>query len=355
MRTPIQAQIDIAAAVHNCEILRQAAGTRKLFAVIKADAYGHGMVTLATGIAAAVDGLCVYQLQDAIRLREEKIELPLLVLGGFRTTEELAELAAAKLWAVVHEPRQIDLLEAAPHKLPRVFVKAQTGMHRLGLPIADVPIAVERLRHCGCELSLMHHFANADVPQGMAEQQAAMQELVTQTGLPYTASNSAATLLADDPSEEFVRCGISVYGCTPAAGTAHSAAHLELRPVMSLMSEVISLQQVAKGCGVGYGSRWRAPQDMQVAVVACGYADGYPRLAPDGTPVVIAGQRLELVGRVSMEMLTVAVTGTPIELGAPVELWGAQVSVDEVADAAGTIAYELLAGMPAKVERRVAG
>lgn len=347
MYAPIQAIIDTQAAIHNCTRLHQAAGQRKVFVVIKADAYGHGMQALANALQNYVDGFCVYQLPDAITLRTNGIKLPIQVLGGFTSSEELAKLETFQLWAVAHAPYQVELLTQAQQLPERVFLKVQTGMHRLGLPPAQVPQAIANLPQAN--LALMHHYADADIADGTKQQEQVMAALVAQTQLPFTASNSAATLLGKDNGEEFVRCGIALYGSTPAA--SHTAAQLDLQPVMTLQSKVIAIQKVNQGETVGYGSRWRAEKDTKVAVVACGYADGYPRTAPDGTPVVINKKVYTLVGRVSMEMLTVAIGQDPVAIGDPVELWGKQISVDTIAAKVGTIGYELLAGMPAKVPR----
>lgn len=352
MRFPVQASIDSAALRHNCGVLRKAAGKRGLFAVIKAKAYGHGLLGVAATIAGQVDGLCVYDLTDAVSLRQAGHQLPVLVLGGFRNEDELTLLVKHGLWAVLHQHEQVAMLEAAAQLPVRVFVKAQTGMHRLGLALESVPEVIRRLKVAGCaNLALMHHFADAGKPANATVQQHALQQLLMGCNLPFSASNSAATLLLPDAGEEFVRCGIAVYGGSPLEGKP--AASWGLRPVMTLSSEVIACQHVAASSAVGYGLRWRAQQDSVLAVVACGYAHGYPRRVPDGAPVWIGGKGMSLAGRVSMEMLTVDTRGEKVRLGDSVELWGANVPVDAIAGLSGTIGYELLAGLPDQVPRLI--
>ena len=352
MQSPIHAKINERAAVHNCMTLRKHAKSRKLFPVVKADAYGHGLTNIVNAVKKVVDGFCVFQYTDALIIREQKIDLPIFVLGGFRNKEELSAITSCNAWALIHQPEQLSILTQAQQLPPRVFIKAQTGMHRLGIDPQVVVSIVDQVKQLGVDTALMHHFADSDVEGGTNKQAKVMQDLVQTCQLPFTASNSAATLLDSnaDMSEEFVRCGIAVYGCSPATDT-HSAKDLGLKPVMHLESEVISIQKLKKGQTVGYGSRWRAKKDTNIAVVACGYADGYPRVAPDNTLVAIGDKSFPIAGRVSMEMLTVDIGSHPIKLGSTVQLWGDVISCDDVASQANTISYELLAGMPIKVPR----
>ena len=349
MRSAIKAIINTEACVKNCSHLAKIAGERKFFPVVKADAYGHGLERISAAIASTVDGFCVFETATALTLRELGVEQPIVVLGGLGDKEEADAAKKMRLWPVLGSPRHVELA-SEPRRFERIIVKVQTGMHRLGLEPAAVNATVERLRSQGCSnLMLMQHFADADLEDGTKMQRKVMGRLTEKLQLPFSESNSAATLLADPCGEEFVRCGIGIYGSTPDTRPAKQHG---LEPVMRLESEVIAVQQLAKGETVGYGSRWVADSPTTVAVVACGYADGYPRHAPDGTPVAINGQILKLAGRVSMEMLTVEVPDGRVAIGDRAQMWGDLVPVDTVARLAGTVGYELLAGLPAKVRRQ---
>lgn len=349
----VSAAIDLGACADNCARLRKAAGRRKLFAVVKANAYGHGMERVAGAIAGSVDGYCVFNINDGTRMGALKLGKPVLLLGGVQSDGEAEAAADLGLWVAVGSARSLGNATAHAGRLQRVLVKVQTGMHRLGLPASEVAGAVESLRKAGCkDVALMTHYSDADVEGGTASQDRAMDELVRSSGLPYSKSNSAATLSLPESGEEFVRCGIAVYGCTPFAHDSKSAESLGLRPAMALASSVIAVQDVKKGGTVGYGSRWRAESDTKVAVVACGYAHGYPRSAPDGTPVWISGRERPLAGRVSMEMLTVECPEGDVAVGDAAQLWGDRIPADLVANLSGTIGYELVAGLPEAVPRR---
>lgn len=348
----VSASVDLGACVDNCARLRKAAGRRKLFAVVKANAYGHGMEQVAGAIAGSVDGYCVFNINDGARMGALKPGKPVLLLGGVQSGEEAGVAAELGLWVAAGSGRSLEVATAHAGSLSRVFVKVQTGMHRLGLPASEIAGAVESLRKAGCkDVALMTHYSDADVNGGTDAQDRIMDDVVQSTGLPFSMSNSAATLSLPESGEEFVRCGIAVYGCTPFSHDSKSAESLGLRPAMSLTSSVIAVQEVRKGEAVGYGSRWRAERDTAVAVVACGYAHGYPRSAPDGTPVWVNGRERPLAGRVSMEMLTVECPEGDVAVGDEAQLWGDRVPADLVANMAGTIGYELLAGLPDAVPR----
>ena len=352
MKYLVRALVNISACQANCRRLRKAAGRRKLFAVVKADGYGHGMVPVSKAIADEVDGLCVFTVADGEVLRHHGIKLPVLIMGGFDLPEHLDSLVANELWVAIYNRDQLDMLRATKAALPRVFVKVQTGMHRLGFDPTEVAGVLAELAKCEVkQVGLMHHFATAEQADGTRAQSQVMADLVASSGLSFTASNTAATLFASDQGEEFVRCGIGIYGCTPSSHKEHTARELGLYPVMQLVSEVLATQTVPAGSGVGYGLRWVATRDTTIAVVAGGYAHGYPRRASDGTPVWVAGHELELVGQVAMEMQTVELTNGNVAKGTAVELWGEHIPVDLVAQRAGTIAYELLASLPSSVVR----
>lgn len=355
MRSPAAVTVDAAACAANCRALKKLAGGRGLFAVVKADGYGHGMAAVVAAAASEVDGLCVFELPDGERLRRLGWDGPVLALGGCGSAAELRLAKDHGLWLAIGGEDQLARLLELNSGLPRIFVKVQTGMHRLGFPPAAVDGVLARLQRAGAKsLALMHHYANSDRPDGVAAPAAVMAELRARHGLPYTASNSGATLLHPAGPEEFVRCGIAVYGGTPGDWRTQPAAGFGLRPAMALRSRVIAVQDVAAGAAVGYGSAWTAARPTRIAVIACGYADGYPRAAAAGTPVRIGDAAYPLAGRVSMEMLTVEIGAAAVGPGDEAELWGPRVAADEVAQRAGTISYELFAGLSHKQARRAA-
>jgi alanine racemase len=355
MPRPIQATIDLAALRHNLARAREHAAGRFVWAVAKANAYGHGIERAVAAFADA-DGLAVLDLDEARRAREAGWRKPVLLLEGFFEAADLALVERLRLATVVHHSAQIGLLSACKSRgdAPiEVYVKLQTGMNRLGFG-ADARAAVDRLNALAHVkvAALMTHFANADRiddgPVSVAEQRARLAELASWWTGPICLANSAALLLRPEVKGDAVRPGIVLYGASPQAGV--SAAALGLRPAMWLRSRLISVQALAAGDAVGYGSRWTARRPTRLGVVACGYADGYPRCAPDGTPVIVAGRRVPLAGRVSMDMLTVDLTDLPsVDVDAPVELWGPQLPIDEVAERAGTIGYELMCALARRV------
>lgn len=351
MSRPILATIRRQSLVHNLGRVRAAAPAARTWAVIKANAYGHGLLLAAEALAAA-DGFAILNMEDALRLREAGHHHPILLLEGVFHPAEYAECARLGLIPVIHNERQVQWLEAAQPATPlAVYLKLNTGMNRLGLPPAAVAPVLTRLRALPCvaDITWMTHFARADEPGGEAGQWDLFRDIAAAApALPVCTANSAAILSAPATHGDWVRPGIMLYGSSPFAD--RSARQLGLSPVMQLTSELLAVQQINAGDAVGYGARFVAPQSMRIGVVACGYADGYPRHAPDGTPIVVGGVRTRVVGRVSMDMLTVDLTPVPgADVGTPVELWGDHVSVDEVAAAAGTIGYELLAALAPRV------
>lgn len=353
MSRPILATISRSAFAHNLQQVRQAAPGARLWAVIKADAYGHGLLTAAAALATA-DGFAILTLDDALRLRAAGWQKPVLLLEGVFAPEDYEVCAAHDLTPVIHDERQLQWLEGS--RLTRalaIYVKINTGMNRLGLAPEVLTSSLQRLRQLTqvAELTLMTHFALADVDGGTAAQLAVFQRLSLGSGLPACLANSAAILSARATHADWVRPGIMLYGGSPFAD--RTASELGLQAVMTLSSELIAVQSVRAGDTVGYGGRFVADRPMRIGVVACGYADGYPRHAPDGTPILVHGCRTRLIGRVSMDMLTVDLEHVPqATAGSPVELWGKHIPVDEVAAAAGTISYELLAALAPRVARR---
>jgi alanine racemase len=356
MPRPISAIVDVAALRHNLAIARRAAGSRFLWAVIKANGYGHGIERAMRGFAAA-DGLALLDLAEAVRVREAGWSKPILLLEGFFEPSDLPLVERLELTSVLHCEEQLRLLEL--HRASRslsLYVKFNTGMQRLGFAPDEATDLIERLQRLPQARidALMMHFANADRrdssagPVSIQSQLLQFAQATTGWHGKRCLANSAALLLHPSIQGEAVRPGIALYGGTPETGVP--AARFQLRAAMSLQSQVLAVQQVKVGAAVGYGSRWRAERSSRIGIVACGYADGYPRLAPDGTPLAVAGARVPLVGRVSMDMISVDLTDAPqAHVGAPVELWGSQVPVDEVAESAGTVGYELMCGLAPRV------
>lgn len=348
---PLTARIDTAALAHNLAVARRLAGRARILAVIKANGYGHGLLRVADALRAA-DGFAVLTLDEAAALRAQGYTHPIVLLEGWFHPDELPEIARLRLRPVVHREDQAEVL--ARTRLDNridVLVKVDTGMHRLGLPPPRVRAVVERLRGTPQVggITLMTHFASADEPAiGVAEQYARFQAATQGLGLPVTLANSAALLRYPETLGDWVRPGIMLYGVSPFA--AQSGEQLGLLPAMTLESALIAVQSVRKGEGVGYGPAFIAPRDLRVGVVACGYADGYPRHAGTGTPILVDGRPTRTLGRVSMDMLAVDLSAVPgAHVGSPVMLWGPGLPVEQVAAAAGTIAYELLTAIAPRV------
>lgn len=352
MPRPILAQIDRAAVRHNLGVARQYARGRKVWAVIKANAYGHGIERVLPALDTA-DGVALLDLNEAQRVRDQGWRKPILLLEGFFAPSDLALVTALQLTPVLHHVAQIEMLaQHSPQAPLEVYVKLNTGMNRLGLDTNELAPALQRLQ--GMKnvkvAALMTHFANAeDLRPGVLD--AALLRFNTplaQWAGDTSLANSSALLLQSQVGGHSVRPGIMLYGATPAAGTP--VTQWGLRPAMHLRSELIAVRTLAVGEHVGYGGRWTASRPLRVGVVACGYADGYPRVAPDGTPVAVEGQLAPLVGQVSMDMITVDLTDVPqAQVGSTAELWGAQVPIDVVAERAGTVGYELMCALAQRV------
>ena len=361
MPRPITATIDSQALTHNLERVAHLTNGARIWAVVKADAYGHGISVAATAFAAA-DGLALIEIENAIALRELGWKKPILLLEGCFSDVDWRAAAEHRLTCVIHSDEQLSEFEATP--LPRkldIYLKLNTGMNRLGLRANRARDLVARLAlNVGVgEITLMTHFAQADEADGHLEQLRLFNEATT--GLPYARSlaNSAACFdfdrvggAANAAAIDSARPGIMLYGATPFTHATRSAASLKLKPAMTLTTEIIGVQALAAGESVGYGATYTASKPERIAVIACGYADGYPPSAPTGTPIFVDGTRTRLVGRVSMDKITADITDIPLaRVGSAVELWGAQLAVDEVANAAGTIGYELLTAVARRVHR----
>ncbi|QYF93610.1 alanine racemase [Massilia sp. PAMC28688] len=357
MPRPITATVHLDSMRHNLARARACVPAARVWAVVKANAYGHGLERGLRGFAEA-DGLALIETEGALRLRELGWTKPILLLEGIFEAADVAMLATHHINSTVHTVEQIAMLEQAGLAGPiDVHLKMNTGMNRLGFTPDAFPHAYARLRAIAAvrEITLMTHFANADE---LEHPRLSIHEQVARfcqgaRGLPglRSLSNSGGVLhqqeLQAALSNDWVRPGIMLYGGSPGGKSAQAFG---LRPTMTLASEIIGIQDIVAGDTVGYGSRFVADRPMRVGVVACGYADGYPRHADQGTPVLVDGVRTELVGRVSMDMLTVDLTAIAhARVGSPVVLWGAGLPVDEVASAAGTIGYELMCAVAPRV------
>jgi alanine racemase len=347
---PIKARIHLGALRHNLAVVRRHAPRSRVWAVIKANGYGHGAARVARALEAA-DGLALLELEAALELRAAGERRPILLLEGFFSPRELPQIAAHGLTTVVHSLEQVVMLEKArlDARLP-VYLKLNAGMNRLGLEPAEFRTALARLQACACvgDVALMTHFADTEGGERMRQECRRFDETVSGTKLARSLANSAAILRCPESHADWVRPGIMLYGCSPFSDA--SAESLGLRPAMTLASELIAVRELAAGASLGYGWSFTAPSPMRVGVVACGYADGYPRHAPTGTPVFVVGKRTRTVGRVSMDMLFADLTGIPnASVGSGVTLWGEHVSADEVAASAGTVSYELLCGLAPRV------
>ena len=335
---------------HNLRVARRHAGAARVFAVVKANAYGHGLSRARRALAAA-DGFAVLTLEEAANLRLMGVEQPILLLEGLFGADEIATCTELDLWPVLHHAVQLDWLQRQPPVRPiQVFLKFDSGMHRLGFPLAEHAAIVVRTKSLPgvAGITLMTHFAQADETAGVAWQLQPFLDEMSAYGLPWSSANSAALLRYPETLGAWVRPGLMLYGASPFADVP--AAQLGLRPAMTLQSEVISVQSVQAGEGVGYGQLFRADRPMRVGVVACGYADGYPRHALTGTPVLVEGRVSRTLGRVSMDMMCVDLSVCPdAGVGSPVVLWGEGLPVDTVAAAAGTSSYELLCALAARV------
>lgn len=357
MPRPIVAIIDVAAMQHNLAVAKQHAPSAKVWAIVKANAYGHGLAPAVQAFAAA-DGLGLIEPEGAIRLRELGWKKPILLLEGFFDTADLLLLDQYEVQTAIHCNEQIAMLEAATLRQPLdVHLKMNTGMNRLGFMPSAFRDAYARLRAIPYvrNIGMMTHFANAehgDHPtMSYSEQVARFQKGRDGLSGERSLCNSAGDLLHPDAAADWVRPGIMLYGGTPGGKTAEEFG---LLPAMTLNSEIIGIQEIQAGDGVGYGSRFIATHPMKIGVVACGYADGYPRHAPTGTPVLVNGIRTRTVGSVSMDMIAVDLSAIPdAHVGSEVVLWGKGLPIDEVAHSAGTIGYELMCAVAPRVRIEV--
>lgn len=347
------ATIDLGALRHNLNKVHHYAPATRVMAAIKANAYGHGLVQVAQALDAA-DAFAVATLAEALALRQSGIEKPIVLLGGVMDASELDVVVRHDLQLVVHDARQLGLIEATDcAQSLAVWIKLDSGMHRLGFASTEVPAlqnrlaALPNLRIQGW----MTHFASADEVDNPATRRQinCFQQALEGISGARSLANSAGIVAWPDAHAEWVRPGIMLYGASPLVD--QSADALGLKPVMTLRSRVLSIRELSAGEPVGYGATWITPTRMRIAVLAVGYGDGYPRHAPSGTPVMLQGRRLPLVGRVSMDLVTVDLRGCEdLREGDEAVLWGLGLPADEVARMSGTIAYDLFCGLSRRVE-----
>lgn len=360
MPRPILATIHPSALQNNMQRVRHAAPESKVWAVVKANAYGHGIERVFEGLRSA-DGFALLDLDEAVRVRQLGWRGPILLLEGVFEQRDLELCSRLGLWHTIHCDEQIQMLATHKTEMPhRVFLKMNSGMNRLGFAPHQYRAAWTRLNALTQveEISLATHFSDADGKKGIAEQlqifNANTQDLPGERSL----ANSAAVLRHVNSAADWVRPGIALYGSAPDV-TEHSYLDWRLLPSMSLTSKIIAIQSINTSATVGYGSIFKADEMMRIGVVACGYADGYPRHCGTGTPVLVQGIRTRLVGRVSMDMITVDLqpliqAGIEVGVGSEVTLWGKAsngniLSIDEVAQAATTVGYELMCALAPRV------
>jgi alanine racemase len=350
MPRPIRATISAGALERNLLVAKAHAKGAKVWAVIKANAYGHGLERAARALAAA-DGFAVVDFQEAARLRVAGVTKPILMLEGFFKPVDIPLLHKYALTPVIHNLEQVEMWQRAEHAGElEVYVKVNSGMNRLGFATESLRPAYNAVRmhpHVS-SVTLMTHFADADGAIGVKDQLAWFRELTKDYDAPHSLANSAALIRFPETHGAWVRPGIMLYGCSPFGD--RTAEDLDLKPVMTLTSELIATQHLQAGERVGYGFSYEAQGEITIGVVACGYADGYPRHAPTGTPVLVNGRRTRTVGRVSMDMICVDISDIPeAYIGSPVTLWGEGLPADEVAAACGTVSYELLCALAPRV------
>ena len=355
MPRPIEARIDLAALRHNYLVAKRRIADQpaKAWAVVKADAYGHGLLRTAKALADVVDGFALLDLEAAVALRDAGFRQPILLLEGFFDAADLAACGEYSLIPGVHRIEQLQMIRAAalPQPLP-IYLKLNTGMNRLGFTLPQLPAVLRELGQSTAigALTLMAHFAEADGGRGVAWQIETFNAMraLWPAGTPVSLANSAAILRHPQTVHDWARPGIMLYGASPFAD--ESAASFDLKPVMTLSSRILGVQQIAVGERVGYGGTFVAQRPTRLGIVACGYADGYPRHAPSGTPILIDGRRSTTLGRVSMDMLACDLTDLPeAGVGSAVVLWGQGLPADEVAAAAGTISYEMFCALARRV------
>lgn len=357
MTRPAWVSVDLDAVLHNYTVAKSMAPAQQAMAVVKANAYGHGAIAVAQKLEGQADAFAVACLEEAIELRQASIVKPILLLEGFFSADELDDIVAHDLWITVHSLAQIKPLAGLSLQKPlTVFLKMDSGMHRLGISPANYTQAYKQLQALDSvgPIVLMSHFSSADDASALTtEAQMSLFKSATQ-GLtaPVSLANSAAIFAHPQSRQQWQRPGIMLYGASPF-NYPHKLADQTLRPAMTLFSEVIAVRELAAGEKVGYGGTWVCAQPTRMGTVALGYGDGYPRQAKNGTPVMVNGQRTALIGRVSMDLITVDLSGIDAGVGSRVEFWGKSLSANEVAACCDTIAYTLFTGLTQRVHRHL--
>jgi alanine racemase len=354
MPRPISATVHTAALTNNLAVVRRCAPRSKIWAIVKANAYGHGLARAFPGLR-GTDGFGLLDLDEAVRLRELGWAGPILLLEGCFRAADLELVDRYSLTTTVHCDDQLKMLEAARLNKPvNIQLKMNSGMNRLGYTPARFKGAWERARACAGigQITLMTHFSDADGERGVAYQMEAFERGAAGIAGARSLANSAAILSHPHTHCDWVRPGIMLYGAAPS-GEPQTLAGTGLQASMTFATEIIGTQSLPAGDTVGYGSTFSAEAAMRIGVIACGYADGYPRHAPSGTPVLVDGVRTRIVGRVSMDMITVDLTPCPAAgIGTAVELWGVDLPIDAVAQACGTVGYELMCAVAPRVPMR---
>lgn len=354
MTRPTFAHINLDALRHNFNLVRHYAPDQQVMVMLKADAYGHGALQAAAALS-AVDAIAVAFIDEALALRRAGINKPISLLQGVFDQQEIELVCEHQLDLVILHAEQAQMLESANCSRPlRIWLKFDSGMHRLGFSADEYVLWFERLRQHPnvAEVRLMTHFSCADNPENpvTAQQEALFDQLTNKLDAPRSLANSAAIMGWPSTLRDCVRPGIMLYGVCPFADWRED--HRDLQAVMTLKTVIIATRELKAGEAVGYGGSWVAPKNCRIGIASIGYADGYPRCLPFGTPVLVNGQRVPLVGRVTMDMITVDLSGREeVQVGDDVTLWGDGLPVEEIAEQAGTIAYELLTGVSKRVQR----
>ena len=355
MTRPISLTIHTGALEHNLDRVIECAHGRTVWAVVKANAYGHGIENAVKGFAKA-DGFALLEIAEARRARAAGWKKRILLIEGFFDADDLGELEALGVETLVHNREQIELLKNTRHTDLKVHLKLNSGMNRLGFAPNEAAAVIDEINAIEgvSVVGIVTHFANSERNAkgegyvSVAEQLERMKPVLERKDVELCLAKSAATMLQPAVKGVAVRAGIVLYGVSPDKSISEESLGIE--PAMTLAARIIAVREVAAGDAVGYGSRWRAEKPTRVAVVTCGYADGYPRSMPDGTPVWVEGKTAPIVGAVSMDMLTIDVTDVPeAHVGSVVELWGRHVSVNDIASRCGTIGYELIVGVARRV------
>ncbi|KPJ67488.1 MAG: alanine racemase [Coxiella sp. DG_40] len=353
MNSSVQAHIDLIALQHNYRQIRRLTSSSRIMAMVKSNAYGHGLVQIAKSLT-DVDAFGVACLNEALMLRKAGVIKRIVLTRGFSDVTELPLIGKYGLDIVVHHESQIEILQTVKLNKPvSVWLKIDTGMHRLGFSQQEAEYAYDRLSKISQvqqPIYIMTHLASADdLFKSTTREQLDYFKRFSFCSNPKSIANSAAIINWSESCADWVRPGIMLYGVSPLADK--TGKEISLRPVMTLQSELIAVKKLAKGDRVGYGGVWECPEDMPVGVVAIGYGDGYPRHAKTGTPVLVNGIRCQIVGRVSMDMLTVDLRNNPgAKCGDEVVLWGKGLPVEYIAKYADTISYELLCGLTQRVQ-----